>query len=71
MSDHNRFQDYREITARQTAHPAACGHDVKVGDRIGWNPRTKRVKCAGCWAKWASENAEADLYESNLNGYGY
>ncbi len=68
MSDHNRFRDYREIRARQTAHPASCGHDVKIGDMIGWNPRTKRVQCADCWRAWSAENRQADDYERGLEG---
>ncbi len=56
MSDH--FNNYRELKAKR-AEPATCGHPVRIGDVIGWNPRTKRTQCAGCWLKWSVENREA------------
>ena len=58
------FRNYRELTAKK-AGPAGCqpGHVVKVGDRIGWNPITKKVQCASCWQKWSAENAHARASE--------
>jgi hypothetical protein len=63
----DRFPNYRQIAAR-FASVATCGHEVKPGDAIGYNPRLKPAKtvCADCWRRWVQENREADLYESNL-----
>lgn len=58
----DRFNDYRELRAKR-ADTASCGHTIKVGDVIGWAPRSKRTSCADCWRKWAHENAEADMME--------
>ena len=63
----DRFDNYRAITAK-FASTATCGHDVKPGDQIGYNPRLRPAKtvCAECWRRWAQENREAEVYESNL-----
>ena len=64
----NRFDCYRQISA-QFDSTASCGHAIKKGDIIGYNPSVrddrgqKRTQCASCWAKWAAENAEADAIE--------
>jgi hypothetical protein len=69
--DKNRFQYYRELTARR-AGPADCrpGHTIKVGDTIGWNSYVKKSQCKDCWSHWKAENAEADAYERQYGGYG-
>ncbi len=63
-----RFNDYREFTSKYDSM-ATCGHAIKKGDVIGWAPRRGRwdkseTVCAGCWARWRSENAEADAIEA-------
>jgi hypothetical protein len=63
----DRFSNYRTITAR-FASTASCGHEVKEGDYIGYNPRAKRTSCAACWRKWQVENAQAEACEREL-GY--
>lgn len=60
----DRFPNYREITARFDSD-GSCGHEIKRGDRIGWNRRAKRTQCAACWSRWCAENAEADYLERN------
>lgn len=55
----DRFNDYRELSAKRADASASCGHPIRVGDRIGWNPRNKRTHCAECWRKWTIENADA------------
>jgi len=57
------FQYYREITARRPEAAASCGHAIKAGDRIGWNPRARRTQCAACWDRWVRENQAADFDE--------
>lgn len=61
----DRFSNYREIEARFDS-TATCGHQVRKGDRIGFNGRIKPagVQCPACWAKWATENSEADAVEA-------
>lgn len=63
----DRFSNYREIVAK-FASTAACGHPVKAGDRIGWNSRARKVRCAQCWRDWVAENdaaaADERFYES-------
>jgi len=63
----DRFQNYRTITAR-FASKATCGHEIKAGDQVGYNPRLKPAKtvCAECWRRWVAENCEAEMYEFNL-----
>ncbi len=58
--DSSNFSNYVPLTAKR-AGPADCkpGHTVKVGDKVGWNPRTKKVYCADCWHKWSMENMHA------------
>lgn len=58
----DRFTNYRNLVARFSS-VASCGHEVKQGDHIGYNPRCKKAVCAGCWRKWCAENDEADRYE--------
>jgi hypothetical protein len=65
MFSRDRFDNYRSIVAR-FASLAACGHQVKAGDPIGYNPRLKKTVCTDCWRRWVAENAEAEVYESNL-----
>lgn len=57
----NRFDNYRQITARRDS-AGACGHPIHAGDTIGWH-RNHGAKCATCWARWAAENEEAELVE--------
>lgn len=67
----DRFYNYREITARFDSTSNACGakvggHEVKKGDRIGYNRscRPAKVMCTACWDRWVAENQEADAIES-------
>lgn len=62
----NRFSNYRELIARY-ASTGACGHSIKAGDTIGWHQK-HGARCADCWSRWCSENAEADLLEA-ASGY--
>ena len=62
MSQFDRFDCYRTITARFDS-TGACGHPIKRGDKIGWNRRAKKARCAECWRKWQAEDAEADYLE--------
>ncbi len=59
----DRFDSYREIQAK-FASVGSCGHEIRKGDRIGWNPRVRRTQCAECWARWSAENAEAAAVEA-------
>ena len=65
MRDNDRFDNYRDLVAKFDSI-GACGHPVKKGDEVGYNPRLKRVRCATCWAKWCAENDEARTYEESL-----
>lgn len=58
----DRFCNYCTITARFDSE-GSCGHPIVKGDRIGWNKRAKKTRCATCWRKWVAENAEADYLE--------
>ena len=58
----DRFDNYREITARFDS-TGKCGHQIKKGDRIGWNKR-HGCHCADCWSRWSAENREADAIEA-------
>lgn len=58
----NRFDNYREITAKFNS-TGACGHQIKKGDRIGWNKRFG-CQCSDCWSRWVAENREADAIEA-------
>jgi len=60
----DRFDNYRTITARFDSM-GSCGHPIKAGDRIGYNPRVHKALCAECWRVWQAENAEADRLEAN------
>jgi len=60
----NRFDNYREITAK-FASTGACGHPIKKGDVIGWNKRYG-CQCSDCWSRWVAENREAELIEVGL-----
>ncbi len=59
-----RFHDYRTITARFDSQ-GTCGHAIQKGDQIGYarHGGKSHTSCPDCWAKWSSENAEADRYE--------
>ena len=57
----NCYSNYIEINAKFDS-TGKCGHQIRKGDRIGYN-RQYGAQCADCWNRWASENAEADLYE--------
>ena len=64
----DRFDYYSAIVARFDS-VASCGHGIKKGELIGYNPSIrdirgqKKTQCASCWAKWVSENAEAEAIE--------
>ena len=58
----DRFDNYREITAKFDS-TGKCGHEIKKGDRIGYN-RNHGCHCSSCWFKWSAENREADAIES-------
>ncbi len=58
----NRFQNYREITAKFDS-VGKCGHAIKKGDVIGYH-RQHGTQCPDCWQRWKAENAEADAIES-------
>jgi hypothetical protein len=66
----NRFDNYREITARFDSVATACGstapggHAIKTGDRIGYLPGRALTMCSDCWARWVAENREADAIEA-------
>jgi hypothetical protein len=57
----DRFDNYREITAKFDSK-GKCGHDIKKGDRIGYN-RNHGCRCTDCWDSWVRENHEADMIE--------
>ena len=65
----DRFDYYRAIVAGFNS-TGSCGHAIKKGELIGYNPSIrdergqKKTQCASCWAKWVSENAEADAIEA-------
>ena len=65
-SSQDRFDHYRSITARFNS-TGKCGHPIKKGDQIGYH-RTHGCRCADCWAKWSSENREAEMQEQQ-SGY--
>lgn len=58
----DRFDNYREITAKFDSI-GKCGHEIKKGDRIGWN-KHHGCRCSSCWSRWVAENREADAIES-------
>jgi hypothetical protein len=58
----DRFDNYRTIEARFDSL-GSCGHQIRRGDQIGYNPRNKRTQCPACWARWTAENREADALE--------
>lgn len=60
--DPDRFSNYREIQAKRHSI-ASCSHGITVGERIGWNPRTKKTVCRPCWVRWVLENDAADIGE--------
>jgi hypothetical protein len=64
--DKDRYSNYRTIEAKFGCI-GACDHAIKKGDRIGYNPTTKKARCPACWEKWKSENAEADFDEKFLS----
>lgn len=66
LSRGDRFDNYREITAR-FAGTGLCGHPIAKGDRIGFN-RRHGTRCAECWRKWVAENAAAAADEAFLSG---
>ena len=49
-TDANNFNNWRTITASRASspHETSCGHAIQAGERIGYNHRTRAVKCAGC-----------------------
>jgi len=63
LSRANRFDNYRELTAKYPGTCNQCKGKVKKGDRVGWNKRYG-VVCPTCWNKWVAENAEADAIEA-------
>lgn len=58
----DRFDNYRELTAKFPGTCKSCSGPVKKGDRIGWNKR-HGVVCPSCWNKWVEENRQADEIE--------
>ena len=60
--DNDRFDNYTEITAKYDS-TGSCGHEIKKGERIGYNGRLRKTQCAECWRKWAYENLSAQAYE--------
>ena len=62
QNDSDRFDNYRDIDARFNS-TGSCGHAIKKGQAIGYNPRNKRTQCAECWRVWQLENANAAGYE--------
>ena len=69
-----RFNEYSEIKAKFDSQSTDCGgeggHAIAVGEVIGYCRRGQKAHthCAGCWAAWANENAQADVYEAGLGG---
>lgn len=61
----DNFDNYRTIQAK-FASQGACGHAIAKGDRIGYNPLLKRVRCASCWRRWEDENLESSLHEQRF-----
>ena len=57
----DRFDNYREITAKFDS-TGKCGHEIKKGDRIGYN-KDHGCRCSVCWDKWYAENKEAEMIE--------
>lgn len=67
--DLDRFDNYRTIQARFNS-TGGCGHEIIQGQTIGYNGRLKRTMCPDCWAKWCTENAEAQAYEEQYSYCG-
>ena len=63
-----RFDNYQTIKAKY-ASIGACGHGIKVGNRIGYS-RKYGCMCASCWTAWSQENAEAAFDERQM-AYAY
>lgn len=63
MKNSDRFDNFREIRAKFSSE-GTCGHQIKKGEIIGFNPRTKSTSCPDCWARWVAENREADAIEA-------
>ena len=59
----DRFDNFAEIRAKFNS-TGTCGHQIKKGDVIGYNPRTKSTSCPNCWSRWVAENREADAIEA-------
>lgn len=68
-----RFDDFRAMDSRRASVGCVNGetHAIEKGDQIGWSSRYRVACCAPCWATWCGENAEAQLYEDNSQGYGH
>jgi len=66
----DRFENYIEITARRHS-VGACGHEIKPGDVIGWNPRSHKARCVACWRTWRTENVTERENERMAEAAGY
>lgn len=69
LDNADRFDNYREVWARFPSI-GKCGHQIKKGDKIGWNKR-HGVYCSACWAQWKAENDAADHDERFMSGNGF
>lgn len=65
-----RFDDFRSMEARKDSTGCVNGaeHVIRAGDWIGWARRFKVACCADCWARWTSENLEAEYQERASEG---
>ena len=57
--DHDRYQDYRPITARYAGRCSAldCGGTVVKGDSILYNAQLRKLLCTPCSLRWEREVA--------------
>lgn len=61
---------YRGLVAKRDG-VGNCGHDVKVGDTIGWHGPTRTVLCPACWAQREYQQRSAWAYEETGSDCSY
>jgi hypothetical protein len=57
------FDDMVNTQAKRN-HRATCGHEVAIGESIGYAPKTRETVCPDCWHAWC--DGQQDSYQDDM-----
>lgn len=61
------FDGYRRMDAKFDS-VCRCGLPILRGERMAYNPYSKRAICTGCLNAWAESVADEERYMSSIGG---